>query len=320
MEIYIVRHGQTVWNIEKRLQGRSDIELTQKGIDLAAETGENLKDTRIDIIYSSPLKRAVQTAEAIRGSRNIEIRTDDRLKELSFGDYEGHTNDELIAMPGCTFRYFFDRPELYVPGPNGETLEELCQRAADFMQNVIEPMAEDTRMERIMIVAHGAMNKALMSHVKQHGIKDFWSGGLQRNCNVIIIDYTDGNYQIIDESKIFYVPYNIKLLNTEAGLSLVEYDSNMYQTILQTFLTQKDSMQQKLLNAYKQGNTEEYAIKAHGLKGNAKSIGASLLSEAASQHALKGKDKDTEYIASHLDELIALWEKTAEAVQKYLGI
>ena len=209
MEIYIVRHGQTVWNIEKRLQGRSDIPLTQKGIDLAVETGENLKDTEFDIIYSSPLQRALCTAKAIRGTRDIEIRTDDRLKELSFGDYEGHVQEELNQMPGSTFQYFFERPELYVPAPNGETLEALCERAASFMQNTIEPLAAHG-FHRVMIVAHGAINKALMCHVKKHGIPDFWSGGLQRNCNVIIIDYTNGIYKVIEESKIFYVPQNKK--------------------------------------------------------------------------------------------------------------
>ena len=55
-----------------------------------------------------------------------------------------------------------------------------------------------------MIVAHGAINKALMMHVKKHEMKDFWAGGLQKNCNVIILDYTDGKYKIIDETKTYY--------------------------------------------------------------------------------------------------------------------
>ena len=70
------------------------------------------------------------------------------------------------------------------------------------MRDVIEPLAD--RCERVMIVAHGAMNKALMTHVKKHSLEHFWSGGLQKNCNVIIMDYTDGKYTIIDETKTFY--------------------------------------------------------------------------------------------------------------------
>ena len=89
MELYIVRHGETLWNREKRLQGREDIELSEKGREVARLTGEALMDTRIDKIFSSPLKRAYETACLIRNGRDIEIETDDRLRELSFGHFEG---------------------------------------------------------------------------------------------------------------------------------------------------------------------------------------------------------------------------------------
>lgn len=70
------------------------------------------------------------------------------------------------------------------------------------MREVVEPQAKELR--RIMIVAHGAMNKALMCHVKQHGIEKYWSGGLQKNCNVILIRLDENGYQVLDETKIFY--------------------------------------------------------------------------------------------------------------------
>ena len=55
-----------------------------------------------------------------------------------------------------------------------------------------------------MIVAHGAINKAMMMHVKKHSMEVFWSGGLQKNCNVIILEYNNGSYNIIEETKTFY--------------------------------------------------------------------------------------------------------------------
>lgn len=204
MEIYIVRHGETLWNKEKRLQGRTDIDLNENGRDLARKTGEALMNTRIDRIYSSPLMRARETAELIRNGRDIEILTDDRLKELCFGSFEGQDFSKLIRDESLTFRYFFKQPELYVPSPDAETLEQLIARAGNFMKEVIEPLAD--QCERIMIVAHGALNKGIMSYIKGHGIDAFWSGGLQQNCNVIIVDYTDGKYTIIDETKLFYEP------------------------------------------------------------------------------------------------------------------
>lgn len=202
MELYIVRHGETLWNKDKRLQGHADIELNDYGRELARKTGEALMDTRIDVIYSSPLIRAYETANLIRNGRNIELKTDDRLKELSFGCYEGANFSELIRDPKLTFQYFFKQPQLYEPAADGETLEHLIARAGDFMQAVIEPLAASC--ERVMIVAHGALNKAIMSYIKKHSTEYFWSGGLQQNCNVIIVDYTHGVYTIIDETRLFY--------------------------------------------------------------------------------------------------------------------
>ena len=72
------------------------------------------------------------------------------------------------------------------------------------MEEVIEPLADDPGIERVMIVAHGAINKAMMMHVKKHGMEAFWSGGLQKNCNVIILEYNNGSYNIIEETKTFY--------------------------------------------------------------------------------------------------------------------
>ena len=202
MEIYIVRHGETVWNANKLLQGSADIELNENGRALAGVTGEQLETVHFDRIYSSPLIRAYETACLIRGHRNIPIIRDERLKELSFGVYEGENFSELLKDETDPFHHFFKRPDLYRAPEKGETLEHVCMRAAEFMKEVIEPQYND--WERVMIVAHGAMNKAIMCHVKQHGIDQFWSGGLQRNCNVIIVNLDDMGYQVIDETPIFY--------------------------------------------------------------------------------------------------------------------
>ena len=210
MEIYIVRHGQTVWNACKRLQGRTDIELNEKGRELAGETGRILEGTHFDIIYSSPLIRAYETARLIRGHRNIPIIRDDRLMELCFGIYEGRDFSKLLEDENDPFHYFFESPEKYVAPEEGESFKHLCERAKDFMQEVIEPLATADSIagkpapERVMIVAHGAMNKAIMCYVKQHGVDQFWSGGLQKNCNVIVVNLDKKDYTVIDETRLFY--------------------------------------------------------------------------------------------------------------------
>lgn len=202
MEIFIVRHGQTDWNKEKRLQGSADIRLNENGREVAIKTGIALSGTEIDIIYSSPLKRAYETACLIRNSRNIQIITDPRLKELNFGCMEGKCYDELVNDSTLGFRYFFDKPQLYFPSEGGETLTHLICRAGEFMREVIEPL-ENTRT-RVMIVAHAAINKGIMSYIKKQPLEGFWSGGLQTNCNVIVVDYTGEKYKIVDETRVYY--------------------------------------------------------------------------------------------------------------------
>ena len=202
MELYIVRHGETPWNKDKRLQGNVDIRLNDYGRELAVKTGEGLKNTPIDLIYSSPLMRAYETAELIRGDRDIEIITDDRIKEISFGHFEGSNFSELIRDENLTFKYFFKKPEAYIPADDAETFEHLIDRAGDFMKDKIEPLAASC--ERVMIVAHGAINKAIMSYIKKHPTSEFWSGGLQTNCNIIVVDYSDGIYTVINETLLMY--------------------------------------------------------------------------------------------------------------------
>lgn len=203
MEIYIVRHGETVWNREKRLQGTSDIELNEEGRRLARETGKNLWNVEFDIVYASPLKRAYETAELITAKRPITIIRDNRIREIGFGVLEGKTTDQMTEEERKRVNQFFEAPESYIPAEGGEQIEDAAKRAAEFIKEQIEPL-EEKGYKRIMIVAHGAINKAMMMYIKQHGKQLFWSGGFQKNCNAIIVDYKNGCYQVISEENVFY--------------------------------------------------------------------------------------------------------------------
>lgn len=206
MEVYLIRHGETLWNTEKRLQGRTDIELNENGRALAYATRDRLAELKVDRMYSSPLRRAYETADIIRGTRNIDIVTDDRLKEICFGSNEGCKSEVILKDENNPFRFFFTHPELYYAPKGGESIEEIMERGKQFMQQVVEPEAD--KLERIMIVAHGAINKAIMCYVKNHGKDKLWKGNLQKNCGVIIFDYSphnDGNgYKMINEGTVFW--------------------------------------------------------------------------------------------------------------------
>lgn len=200
MKLYIIRHGETDWNKQKKLQGQSDTELNEYGIELARITGEALKDIHFDYIYSSPLKRAYRTAELIRGERELPIITDDRLKEIGFGINEG-VRAELITQD---FHYFFDAPEKYVPAEGGETYEQLCTRSRDFIDSVIVPLSLKEPDAAALITAHGALNKSIMIYLNHLQIKNMWDGVFQKNCCVNIFEINGFDFKMLQEAKTYY--------------------------------------------------------------------------------------------------------------------
>lgn len=197
MEIYIVRHGQTVWNKSRRLQGSKDIALSEEGREAAIRRREQLKDIDFDMIYSSPLSRAYETACIIRGDKDIEIIKDDRLREINFGVNEGESSIELQKDKSNPFCKFFDDPGNYEAPKGGESLKDVCARTKQFMEQVIEPRRNE--LDRVLITGHGAMNKGIMCHVLNHGLDEYWSGGLQKNCGILIVRLDDAGYEQIGE-------------------------------------------------------------------------------------------------------------------------
>ncbi len=203
MEIYIIRHGETHWNTERRLQGLSDIELNEDGIRLAKLTGEALKGVHFDRVYSSPLKRAYDTACYITAGREeLEVIKDPRLAEMTLGSMEGQRFADFIDDPNSQMHNFFYAPHEYKPDETGEGFADLVARAGAFLRDEIEPL--EKTCQRIMLVAHGAVNKAMICNIKGLPLKDFWAGGLQKNCNVIILRLENGSYTIETEEKVFY--------------------------------------------------------------------------------------------------------------------
>lgn len=200
MKLYVFRHGTTDWNELKRLQGNSNTELNEKGRELARTTAKAIKDLRIDYIFSSPLDRAYETAQILRGDRNVEIVKDDRLMEICFGEDEGVVVEK--RSPGC--HWFFDDPEKYVPTKGAESLESLFKRTADFIDSVLVPLSKEHPDANVMISGHGAMNKGLAAHLCNRGKKDFWAGAWQHNCSLSIYEINGFTFNLLEDGKIFY--------------------------------------------------------------------------------------------------------------------
>lgn len=203
MKIYIIRHGETDWNTKHLLQGATDIPLNQNGIELARLTAEALKEVPFDVIYTSPLKRAVETAELLRMDRKIPIIPEERLREISFGPYEGLCcSREGYSIPDPDFLYFFTDPARYTPPEGGESIEHLCGRTTEFLKELMEnPSLQD---KTILLSGHGACVKGILSSLTITDKKDFWRGGVHKNCGVSIIEVKDGQARLLQENVIYY--------------------------------------------------------------------------------------------------------------------
>ena len=164
--IYLTRHGQTLWNIEKRLQGRGNSPLTGEGIERAKELRDRIKDIHIDVIYSSPIERALTTANIIKGDKSIEVITDDGLMEMCFGDYEGKITDEVMKENPNWDISLIMKGNTELTAPNGENLAEVRDRVARSMNKIIEK----NRGKTILIVAHGITLKAIMYYFKDEEV------------------------------------------------------------------------------------------------------------------------------------------------------
>ena len=134
--VIIVRHGETVGNIEGGFQGRTDSALTPKGERQAFLAAQRLKDQNITKIYSSPLSRAIKTAEIIRGTHDIEILTDDRLLEIDCGEWEGKSYDEANEMFPESMYEWEQEPHKHVM-PGGESISQVLERVSEVFKEVV---------------------------------------------------------------------------------------------------------------------------------------------------------------------------------------
>lgn len=178
--LYLMRHGQTDWNIVHKLQGRTDIPLNENGRQMAKEVCKTYQNIKIDKCFCSPLQRARETAELMLERRNIPIEMDDRLQEMSFGAFEGEEN--IFDNPDHPMFTLFKKPADYVACEGAEKLEELFARTGKFMREVVIPELQNGK--DVLIVGHGAMNLSIINRVYDVAMEDFWER-LPGNCQMV---------------------------------------------------------------------------------------------------------------------------------------
>lgn len=152
MKLYITRHGETMRNAEQRILGRTDDPLSEKGKQQAAELAEKMKDIDIDLIFTSPLSRAKETAQTIADVKGMSLIVDDRLIETDFGDFEGRPRN-LEAYQAAKRDHF----KRY---PNGESYFDIAYRVYDFLFMLKREYSD----KKVLVVAHGGICRIICNY------------------------------------------------------------------------------------------------------------------------------------------------------------
>lgn len=156
IEIILVRHGETDWNVERRIQGHCDIPLNREGERQAAALGRELASEVLDAVISSDLRRALQTAQAIAAPHGLSVKTDSDLRERRFGAFEGLTHDEIRERYPEHYSLWRERAvDAHFPPTRhaAETLREFSLRAV----SAVARLASGNNVRRLAIVTHGGV-------------------------------------------------------------------------------------------------------------------------------------------------------------------
>jgi probable phosphoglycerate mutase len=190
--ILLIRHGQTDWNRVERFRGHADLPLNDTGMIQAEATGRRVVELcRPVAVYSSPLSRALSTAEAIGGYTGLPVQIHPSLTDIDYGDWQGLTPDEARIRWPVIIDLWFKKPQLaHIPG--GETLENLRIRA---MSGLTELVTRHTG-QTIVLVGHTVLNRIILLGVLGLGNERFWRIQ-QEPCVINIFEFEGGDYTLV---------------------------------------------------------------------------------------------------------------------------
>lgn len=171
MKLYVSRHGETQYNIETRICGRANVRLTDKGIIQARELAGSMVEKQVDIIISSPLVRAKDTADIVSEQIHVPIIVDERLAERDYGVIDG-TYEGTPSFIEKWEHFGYEYPE-------GETLLKVVQRVYNFLDDICEQYKD----KNVMIISHGGVCRVINSYFNSLTNEDFFAYNLG-NCKV----------------------------------------------------------------------------------------------------------------------------------------
>jgi 2,3-bisphosphoglycerate-dependent phosphoglycerate mutase len=164
--LVIVRHGQSVWNLENKFTGEADVELTAKGREEAQEAGKDLREIKFDCCFTSVLKRAEETLDIILEEiqqEGIPVTRNKALNERNYGDLQGLNKTDIAKKYGEEQVAIWRRSYAVKP-PGGESLQDTAARVIPYYKKNVEPLLREKK--NVLIVAHGNSLRALMMYLE----------------------------------------------------------------------------------------------------------------------------------------------------------
>ena len=206
--IYIVRHGQTEWNLLGKTQGHGNSDLTPKGIEQAELLADSMTKYPIDYIYSSDLGRAYQTADIIGNKLNIEIEKTEALREMNFGTWEGRIIKDIIEEDPELYKMWRNEPHL-AKIPQGETLSQIKERTDAFIKEINEKYDG----KHIVLVTHSLCARIMLLSFLDSDVKNIYRIN-QANTALNIIELRDYGPVVMKMNDTTHIINDTKLENS----------------------------------------------------------------------------------------------------------
>ena len=197
-EIILARHGETKWNVEEVFRGRTDVGLNENGVRQAELLAEYLGGLKIYGVYSSPLKRALKTAEVIARYHKLKVKAAPGLIDFDFGKWQGLPHQEVKRKYKELYARWRERPDL-VQMPDGETLSEVRKRALAVVDEVVAK-----HRGRVVLVSHRVVNKVLICALLGLDNSHFWNIR-QDNCGTTVFAYENGRFILTKHNDTSYL-------------------------------------------------------------------------------------------------------------------
>ncbi len=200
MRLYVARHGQTLWNTQKRMQGWGNSDLTELGVKQAKMLGKALLPIDFNQVVCSPLGRTVETTKLIMGDRDIEVVYNEDFKEMGFGSWEGQNPDLLKTTYPDAYKDLWTDAANYKP-LDGESFNEVLTRVI----RGIKQIAADNPKGNVLLVTHGMIVQLLLVHMKGLPLSNLWDRDVVKPTSLTVFDLGDDGIEIIKEGDISHL-------------------------------------------------------------------------------------------------------------------